>query len=139
MSFIPTTDLIQTSVTLQRPIGKPSNNSALAPSIVKLSVVLKSSSSKGKSLELKHSLSFHQNTLPILISPSVLRTRQMGQVDLARMIKQKEDWLIEVGEVKSSDVGVEASQRFQKFRLLASCDFLGRLLGRRVKLTKLVG
>lgn len=63
----------------------------------------------------------------------------MGQIDLARLIKDSQGWLLELGEVKSSAVGIEQMERFQKRRLLATQLFLAGLLGYRTKLTRLVG
>jgi hypothetical protein len=63
----------------------------------------------------------------------------MGQIDLARISKTKTGRFIEVGEVKSSIVGIEAIERSQKARLYASCNFLGKIFSLGVKLIKLVG
>jgi hypothetical protein len=53
----------------------------------------------------------------------------MGQIDLARIVKEKGAWMIELGEVKSSCVGEEQWFRRQKSRLQKSQIFLSALLG----------
>jgi hypothetical protein len=60
-------------------------------------------------------------------------------VDLAKLLKDKSGWILEVSEVKSSEVGVEGLARAQKMRLLRAAGFLSGLLGVQVKLSTLVG
>lgn len=89
---------------------------------------------KGIIQEIESSYSFHHEGIPLLVSPSLLRSRQLGQIDLARIRKDKQGWLIELGEVKSSHVGVEQMERSQKRRLFASQQFLSGIFGHRSRL-----
>lgn len=98
-----------------------------------------SKSSSGLKLEQDHSVSFHGQGTPLLVSPQLLRSRSLGQIDLARIRKDKEGWLLEIGEVKSSEVGEEQFLRFQKSRLMNAQKFLAGLFGHRSKLIRLVG
>lgn len=98
-----------------------------APFIARASRVLKSSS--GLNEELFFSRDFHSDGVPLLISPLLLRGRDLGQIDLARMKKTKGGWIIEVGEVKSSQVGAEGMERFQKQRIFSSQRFLSGIFG----------
>jgi hypothetical protein len=93
----------------------------------------------GLQQELKTSELFHQTGIPLLVSSKILRSRQMGQIDLARLIKEKDGWCVEVGEVKSSQMGSENFERSQKKRLWGAIRFLCGLFGNRGKLTVLVG
>lgn len=87
-----------------------------------------SASSLGQKLEEEKSLLFHREGVPLLVSPALLRSRGLGQIDLARM-KKKNSWVIEIGEVKSSDVGVEVFLRGQRMRLFQSLRFLSSIFG----------
>lgn len=95
--------------------------------------------SLGLSLELERSKEFHQDKIPLLVSSSLLRSRDMGQIDLAGVYKKQGEWLMEIAEVKSSQVGEENFLRSQRKRLNAAQGFLSGLLGMKSKLTKLVG
>lgn len=53
------------------------------------------------------------------------------------MKKDKEGWLLEIGEVKSSGIGEAGSQLTQIGRLFSSQCFLAGLLGCRTKLISL--
>lgn len=94
---------------------------------------------KGESLEVYHSSDFHAHSIPILISPQVLRSRNLGQIDLLKLVKDQEGWVIEMAEVKSSQLGLDFMQNQQKLRLLGSGKFIAGLLGTRLKFTVLVG
>jgi hypothetical protein len=98
--------------------------------------VLKNTS-KGNQLEKKISVPFHQEGLPLLISPHVLRIRGLGQIDLARFVKTPETTL-EICEVKSSEVGYE-SMRLQRRRLQRAAGFLGAVFGKTIKFIVKVG
>lgn len=111
-------------------------NSVHAPSTGKPSKASKSTS--GLKNELFFSLAFHSVGCPLLVSPQLLRTRSLGQIDLARIIKDQHGWLIEIGEVKSSTIGEEFFHRHQKIRLTASQKFLSGLFGHRSRLTSLL-
>ncbi|MCM2348480.1 MAG: hypothetical protein NDI69_00575 [Bacteriovoracaceae bacterium] len=88
---------------------------------------------------MKFSLSFHAQGTALLVSPQLLRSRSLGQIDLARIRKDKDGWLLEIAEVKSSEVGEEQFLRFQKSRLMNAQKFLAGLFGHRSKLIRLVG
>jgi hypothetical protein len=94
---------------------------------------------KGDSLEVYHSSYFHKHSVPILISPQVLRRRNLGQIDLIKLKRDQVGWVIELAEVKSSHQGLDFMQKHQKFRLLDSAKFVSGLLGTRIKFTALVG
>jgi hypothetical protein len=94
--------------------------------------VLKNSS--GIKEELICSEKFHQEGFPLLVSPLLLRERSLGQIDLARIRKDKDGWIIELGEVKSSAMGEKAFMRRQKWRLESSQKFLSSLFGHRTKI-----
>lgn len=93
---------------------------------------------KGQELEKKISQDFHHSGIPLLISPALLRSRDLGQVDLARLGKDRQGWMLELGEVKSSMVGVEQMQRRQKGRLFATQRFLSAVFGHRSRLIPLL-
>jgi len=90
-------------------------------------------------IEKKASENFHAKGLPLLVSPQLLRARGLGQVDVARMIKQYGGWVIEVGEVKSSLVGSESMLRNQMNRLRNSQYFLSGLFGAPSRFIEIVG
>ena len=94
--------------------------------------------SSGHKLELAFSREFHSEGLPLLVSHTLLRSRDLGQIDLARLKKDREGWVLEVGEVKSSEIGVEQMGRSQMKRLLVAQKFLSGLFGHRTKLVRLV-
>ena len=54
-------------------------------------------------------------------------------------MKESSGWVLEIGEIKSSKLGVEQMLRGQRGRLFGSLQFLTSLLGSRGKLTSLVG
>lgn len=84
----------------------------------------------GHKLEICLSKSFHHEfCLPLLVSQNLLRRRNLGQIDLARLIKDKNEWLLEIGEVKSSTTGQQQMERLQKLRLYSTQSFLGAIFG----------
>lgn len=107
-------------------------HSDLALSTERVLKALKNTS--GLKNEIHFSKVFHAEGSPLLVSPLVLRSRDLGQIDLARIRKDKIDWLLEIGEVKSSQVGQEQLLRGQKIRLLNSQKFLSGIFGFRSKL-----
>lgn len=59
----------------------------------------------------------------------------MGQLDVARLKKNRiGEWVIEAGEVKSSDTGAENLLRGQRRRLLSAINFLSGIFGYSSKL-----
>jgi hypothetical protein len=105
---------------------------AHAPSIEKPLKGLKNFS--GINRERACSLEFHREGVPLLVSPLLLRERSLGQIDLARIRKDENGWIIEIGEVKSSLMGGEVSVRGQRSRLQGTQNFLSALFGHRSKL-----
>lgn len=57
----------------------------------------------------------------------------MGQIDLSRLRKDREGWIIEVKEVKSSVIGEEMLLRGQRSRLFSAVKFLAGIFGFRAK------
>jgi len=68
----------------------------------------------------------------------LLRLRNLGQIDLARLKKDGEEWVVEIGEVKSSTVGEEQMEKSQKRRLFFSQHFLAGLFGHPTKLVRMI-
>jgi hypothetical protein len=79
------------------------------------------------------SCDFHREGMALLVSPQLLRERQLGQIDLARLRKDSQGWIIEVAEVKSSEIGLEMILRGQRSRLFSSIKFLSGIFGHRSK------
>ena len=94
---------------------------------------------QGLHTELKVSIDFHQKGVPLLVSSTLLRSRSLGQIDLARITYDREGWMIEIGEVKSSQMGVEQMERSQRKRLYSAQNFLAGLFGHRTSLRTLNG
>ena len=137
MSSTHNTDSTPTSGTQPDPIVPPSRSTVPALFTGRHSKALKNS--LGLQQELKLSLSFHHHHIPVLVSARLLRERSLGQIDVCRLIKEKSGWTLEIGEIKSSELGVEAMTRGQRTRLFGSLQFLTQLFGARGKLTSLVG
>ncbi|MGE3608170.1 MAG: hypothetical protein AB7I27_01185 [Bacteriovoracaceae bacterium] len=108
----------------------------LVPSTAKPLKGLKNSSAPLS--EIKSSLEFHSQGIALLVSPHLLRERGLGQIDLARISKTKRGWLLEIGEVKSSEVGLEEMEKFQLKRLYSTQNFLSALFGFSSKLIRLI-
>ena len=83
----------------------------------------------GLKKELEASKDFHSVGIPLLVSPKILRSRNLGQIDLARLLKKNEGWIINIAEVKSSDLGQMQMQKSQKYRLISSQNFLSSIFG----------
>jgi hypothetical protein len=90
--------------------------------------------SSGLKKEIQHSLTFHQEGIPLLISEQLLRSRNLGQLDVLRMRKLKSGWVIEILEVKSSEVGLSSFQMGQRKRILDAQKFISALFGHSSKL-----
>lgn len=97
-----------------------------------------SKSSSGLNEELFFSRTFHNEGTPLLVSPKLLRSRDLGQIDLARVRKERGEWILEVGEVKSSEIGIEMMIRGQRARLFAAQKFLSGIFGFPSKLIRLI-
>lgn len=70
--------------------------------------------------ELTHSKNIHHQNVPLLVSSRVLRSRNLGQIDIASINSSRE---IEVVEVKSSEQGSHL-HRYQYRRLNDALLFL---------------
>jgi hypothetical protein len=69
----------------------------------------------------------------------LLRSRDLGQIDLARVKKSQHVWLLEIAEVKSSEIGEWQMAKTQIGRLYATQKFLSALFGFPSKLIRLIG
>lgn len=78
----------------------------------------------GRKLEQSVSTQFHLEGVPLLISSNVLRKRNAGQVDLARMMRKGDVKWIQILEVKSTG-NVSFGQRA---RLKTAAQFIGAVL-----------
>ncbi len=92
-----------------------------------------SESSSGLERERAISRTFHARGVPLLVSPHLLRERSLGQLDLVRIHKGEEGWLIEVVEVKSSLTGGQALLRGQRARIIHAANFLAGVFGHPVR------
>lgn len=125
-------DSTPTSVTPRSFTVKPSRSTGPVSSTERPLKALKNFS--GVKLEVDLSLKFHQVGIPLLVSPTLLRSRNLGQIDLGRITKDRKGWLVEIAEVKSSLVGVVQMQRSQQKRLFGVQQFLAGLFGHRTLL-----
>ncbi len=102
------------------------------PSIAKPSRV--SGSLLGLKEEIKSSENFHREGIPLLVSEELLRSRNLGQIDVARFQSSWAGQILEIAEVKSSQTGEDQMQRRQNRRLKQSMQFLASLFGRPARL-----
>lgn len=80
----------------------------------------------GNGFEANISYLFHQQGIPLLVDQAILRKRDAGQIDLARISKIQNSEVIEICEVKvNSDLSFK-----QKMRLRRSQEFLSLILER---------
>jgi hypothetical protein len=82
---------------------------------------------KGDMLESELSVVFHQNIrcVPALISSLVLRSQNLGQIDIAFLEKNnKKKWVLKIIETKFSQFPC----RMQLMRLKRSQDYLSKVL-----------
>jgi hypothetical protein len=91
----------------------------------------------GLKLEQEFSRQFHSQGVPVLVSPALLRERQLGQLDLVSLNKTRGGWILEVGEVKSSMLGLENMQRAQLNRIRCAQNFLAGIFGVHTRLQRL--
>ena len=131
------TDSILTTVIQPGSTKLPSKNSVPAPFTGRHSKALKSS--LGLNAEISFSKTFHAEGTPLLVSHQLLRSRDLGQIDLARVRKDRGgEWLLEIGEVKSSIIGSEMMIRGQRARLFGSQKFLSGIFGFPSRLIRLI-
>ena len=135
MSSTRNTDLIYTQAIQPNSIERPSKLMGQVPFIERPSKVSKNS---GLTSELTFSESFHREGIPLLVSSVLLRKRNLGQVDLVRLKKDPTGWVVEVGEVKSSEMGIFSMERNQKQRIFSTQNFLAMIFGYRTKLIRLM-
>jgi hypothetical protein len=104
-------------------------------SIAKVSKGLRNSC--GLENEKQFSEKFHSTGHALLVSPQLLRLRNLGQIDLARLREDKGGWIVEIGEVKSSQLGFANMEAHQKGRIMSTQSFLSALFGHRTKLLRI--
>lgn len=86
---------------------------------------------KGDMLERDSSRVYHKEGTPALISSLILRSHNLGQIDIAYLKKTKsQTWVLFIIETKSSLY----PSRIQMRRLLGTQDYLSRILGMESKL-----
>jgi hypothetical protein len=89
-----------------------------------LKVLKNSSQTKGIHKELIKSQQIHGTGIPLLVSAKFLRIRGAGQIDISRIIYTKNEYKIEVFEVKSSKrIGIKQSKRIQDSCLILGLTF----------------
>lgn len=84
---------------------------------------------KGDMLEASASKYFHKTCVPALVSSLVLRSKNLGQIDVAYLEKsylkdKKTPWVLKIVETKSSVY----PSRGQMMRLRKTQDYLSRVL-----------
>ena len=80
---------------------------------------------KGDIQESKFSKSMHRLGVPTLVSPMVLRSLNLGQIDVAYLQKKSnQTWVLRIIESKSSI----SPSIFQMKRLKKTQDYLSRVL-----------
>ncbi len=91
---------------------------------------------RGLELEIFHSKIIHQKEIPLLISPSLLRSLGLGQIDIASFVRGAEgEFIIKLYEVKNSVV----VKRGQRLRLQLAAEFLAKVFDLNVQLIYLFG
>ena len=85
---------------------------------------------KGDRLEQGYSSIIHQSGVPVLVSSLLLRSLNAGQVDLAKLSKNKKSWVLLLYEVKYS----QNPSKLQLMRLWRAQDYLSKVLGLETKL-----
>lgn len=80
---------------------------------------------KGDMLESDFSQSMHRRGVPALVSPMVLRSLHLGQIDVAYLERtNKKSWVLKIIETKSS----VSPSVMQMKRLRKTQDYLSRVL-----------
>jgi len=80
---------------------------------------------KGDILEAQASKYFHRECVPALVSSLILRSKNLGQIDIAYLERDhKKTWVLKIVETKSSVY----PSRSQMMRLRRTQDYLSRLL-----------
>lgn len=81
---------------------------------------------RGNKSEAAFTKDFHQTGTPVLVSSLVLRARDCGQVDCAKLEQKSQvfqDKILQIKEVKANHWVSQTQQR----RLLRSADFLSKI------------
>lgn len=80
---------------------------------------------KGNMLEASASKYFHRQCVPALVSSMILRSQNLGQVDIAYLERDlKKTWVLKIVETKYS----RYPSKHQMMRLRRTQDYLSRLL-----------
>lgn len=79
---------------------------------------------KGSEFERSFSQLAHQGHVPVLISSQILRSINAGQIDVARLTRKNQSWVLDLFEVKSR----QHPSVWQWRRLLRSQDYLSKVL-----------
>lgn len=86
---------------------------------------------KGDIAESRGSLHFHHKGVPVLVSALLLRSQNLGQIDIAILEKNfQKAWVLKIIETKSSIY----PGKLQLFRLRKTQDYLSRVLDMESKL-----
>lgn len=80
---------------------------------------------KGDILEAQASKYFHRKCVPALVSSLILRSQNLGQIDVAYLERDnKKTWVLKIVETKFSIY----PSRYQMQRLRRTQDYLSRIL-----------
>ncbi len=80
---------------------------------------------KGDILESNNSITFHKIGIPTLVSPMLLRSLNLGQIDIAYLERlQNKTWVLKIIETKSSFY----PSAHQMNRLRKTQDYLSKVL-----------
>jgi hypothetical protein len=80
---------------------------------------------KGDILEAQASKYFHRECAAVLVSSLILRSKNLGQIDVAYLERDyKKSWVLRIVETKYS----KYPSKFQMIRLRGTQDYLSRLL-----------
>lgn len=86
---------------------------------------------QGLAFEIYISKHFHQRGIPVLVSPIILRRRNLGQIDLVHIV----DDIVIVYEIKSSTIGKEQLYKGKQItRLRHSSLWLSQLFKKHAQL-----
>lgn len=79
---------------------------------------------KGEKWEILQTRYYHSLGTPFLVSPLVLRSHGLGQIDVAYIEKKNSAWQLRIIEVKTKTV----PSKSQWLRLLKSQNYLSKVL-----------
>jgi hypothetical protein len=78
----------------------------------------------GEEFELNFSKEEVGSKIPVLVSPLLLRSFNLGQIDIAFLSKNKSEFILEVYELKTSKLPSLSQLR----RLKKTCNYLAQIL-----------